>query len=742
MRSVVPALLVCLASTAPAQGTPDADGLPTGNLLRGRSPMGAQLVAPERLTDGRLARSGDDWQGPAAVTLRAESVLQWDLGADREIAGVALQADNNDVYVFSTSQDGERWTELFRAEPQTHPGLQSRAERVSARGRYLRLRPEGGDQRYSVSEVELHASLASYAASPLARPPWLPVERLDLQWLALWGTAALTLALTTRRSPRWWVGALLTALGGVALWVFEATRAAPRLEAPRLDWIRAVVAGLAFVAVAREGLGRRRAPAHPTVLFAVLGATAFLGVLCFLNFGRPQFYDAGRGAPTALHHYDMRTYFPIAKYFPELRFDGVYVASALAAAEGRGPGALDTVSLRDLRTHQLSTFGASAALAAVVRGRFSDARWVEFKVDMDYFRQAMGEAGYLASMQDHGGNATPVWFLGARALFGRVPASDGALWAGVAVDAALLGLAFLALGWAFGPRTALIAATVFGAMDFYMFGSNWFGAALRHDWLSLWCLGVAALKRGRPALAGAFLAWSALIRAFPAVAFVTLSAPVAWSLGVALWTQRRGFRLAAFLRANREWVRVALGALAFGALLSSLSLAVFGADAWVEWLRKVSLLNQDGHVNNLAVKTWIITEPRAWALFAAGTTALVLFTGRRLSLSEGAAFGVVLLPVVFNPANYYLHVVFLLAVLAREREPTGGARGPLAFLTLTAMCAASYFTSHTHDTGAHFRADTWVLLTALALIVAWQLGESFVADRAAPETSRRPGSLK
>jgi len=47
-----------------------------------------------------------------------------------------------------------------------------------------------------------------------------------------------------------------------------------------------------------------------------------------LNFGRPQFFDAGRGAPTYLHHYDMRAYFPIAKYFPECGSDGVYAASA------------------------------------------------------------------------------------------------------------------------------------------------------------------------------------------------------------------------------------------------------------------------------------------------------------------------------------------------------------------------------------------------------------------------------
>jgi len=58
--------------------------------------------------------------------------------------------------------------------------------------------------------------------------------------------------------------------------------------------------------------------------------------------------------------------------------------------------------------------------------------------------------------------------------------------AGRRVDALLLSLAFAAIGWAYGLRTMLVAITMFGAMDLYQFGSNWFGSPLRHDWLSLW----------------------------------------------------------------------------------------------------------------------------------------------------------------------------------------------------------------------------------------------------------------
>src|SRR4051794_12536377 len=121
--------------------------------------------------------------------------------------------------------------------------------------------------------------------------------------------------------------------------------------------------------------------------------------------------------------------------------------------------------------------------------------------------------------------------------------------------------------------------TVFGAMDFYLFGTNWFGATLRHDWLAFWCLGLAMIRRGKFVLAGVFLAWAALIRAFPALTFITLTAPVAWELVIRLWRQRRAFSFAAFLKDQRPFLRIALGALGATVVLVGASLLMFGASA-------------------------------------------------------------------------------------------------------------------------------------------------------------------
>ncbi|MEW5739510.1 MAG: hypothetical protein AB1938_11320 [Myxococcota bacterium] len=704
-------------------------------LLTDRPPSSVGGGAPPApaFTDGQVQFDGAAWDAPGAVRIPAGGYLQWDLGRVEPLSGFAIQADNNDEYVVSVSELGLAWLEVWRSGTVPTPGVQTRdVMGLSTRARYIRVTPQGGDGNYSVVEFEAFANEAQRGRSRLLKPKWLPEHPLDVAWTWAVAIAALTLLVAGKRSNPAVVVTAGAVLVGGALAMFKlAVFDPPSADAARLNFMRAAVACLAAVAVGRSLLFRKRHPAHEGLAVVTLAATALLGVLCFLNLGRPQFHDAGERRPTFLHHYDMRTYFPIAKYFPELRFDGVYVASAAVVAEDRGGlDAMGNVGFRDLRTHVPTNAKDARAHVEEVRARFSPERWDEFKKDMGYFRRAMGDGGFLGSMADHGGNATPVWFFGARVLFGFLPASDFALWVGVVADVLLLLLGFGMLWWAFGPRTALLAATIFGAMDFYMFGTNWFGAALRHDWLALWCMGLAALKKERFRLAGALFAWSALIRAFPALTFVTLAVPPAWDAVAAL--ARRKFSLREWARTNRGVLQVALGAAVFGAVLFGLSVGMFGASAWSDWWRKVSMLNADGHLNNLAVKTYVVAGGWGYRAVVVGSLLAVAFAVRRAPLVEAAAFGVVLLPIVFNPANYYLHAVFLLVVLGREvREeplstPIGGR---LAWIALCLMCVASWlFTSLTPDLGVHFRNDTWVMLTALGALWLVQVVRSFGRD--------------
>ncbi len=542
-------------------------------------------------------------------------------------------------------------------------------------------------------------------------PAWLATEPGVLRW-GLWLLATwLATGWLHARWPRWRVAGAIAVLGGALGWVLWATLRAP-ISAEHLSWIRFTVALAALGAVARRSFRPKTAPPHPLFELAVLSATAALGLLCFLNCARPQFQDAGRGAPTFLHHYDMRVYFPIARFFPELRFDGVYAASAAAMEDDLGPSeAFAAQRYRDLKTNQMVTVGQSRDFLREVRERFTPDRWALFTTDMRYFRRAMGDAGYLSSMNDHGGNATPVWFLGARLLFRDAPASDFTLWVGVLVDAALLLLCFGAIAWAFGVRAALVAMTAFGAMDFYLFGSNWFGAPLRHDWMALWGIGLALLKKEKLFLAGGVLAWATLIRVFPLMSLMTLAAPFLWAFATQRFTQRGQFSTARFLAEHRAWLRLALGAATFGSILFGLSVLNFGWASWPDWLRKASMISGPG-LNTIALSSLI---PTPWLLVPTGlgVTFVALYALRHAAPHEAAGFGPALVGICFSPSNYYLQSLMLLAVLGGDRR--GGA-----WWILLAMCAGCFFTTFPPSFEGHFRAEAVVMLLAVAALIGWR----------------------
>jgi hypothetical protein len=81
---------------------------------------------------------------------------------------------------------------------------------------------------------------------------------------------------------------------------------------------------------------------------------------------------------------------------------------------------------------------------------------------------------------------------------------------------------------------------------------------------------------------------------------------------------------------------------------------------------------------------------------------------------------VALVPIVFNPANYYLHSAFLLVTLAGEAPVASGLRttlrGTLVWLVVLTMCVGSYFTNLSTDAGLHFRYETFVCFAMLGAL--------------------------
>jgi hypothetical protein len=400
-------------------------------------------------------------------------------------------------------------------------------------------------------------------------------------------------------------------------------------------------------------------------------------------------------------------------------------------------------TMRNLETLAGSTVQREKAAITSVKARFSPERWAAFKLDSRYMREAMGTNEFFAMMRDHGANATPVWMSLAYLIFSKMPPSPAGFTATALLDLLLLVGMFAAIGRVFGVRTMFVSMVVFGANDFIMFGTNWAGSTLRHDWLAYLGFGACALKRGKWVLGGALLAFATMIRAFPAMALIGATIPAAWTLWEYLREHRRLPPLAE-LR-HQPIARVALGAVASIAVLVAFSLVVLPAGAWGEWLRKVAQLSSDAHTNHISLRTLLagtggdegsLLRARA-PIFAAAAvliTVLVALAARGKPLEQAAMLGLILVPTFLYPANYYLHIVFLLPLVAADA---------VVWTALLGLCASQYFTVLVEEKGQHFYFATVLLFASFGVILArlvWR--QPFVVNflRSPPPVAPDPGT--
>lgn len=690
-----------------------------------------------RLSDGLAPPAGSGWQTNRAATFAStRSFVTYDLGAERNIGSVAIIADNNDEYEVLGSRDGRAFSAIWRAPRVGAPGMRWRTkDELAQTARYVRIRAVAGDRSLSVGELVVSdAKRADVDAVDTVRAlegmleyrSALLVAATFLLLLVLFHAAAAPLVLNA--------GLGIVALYGVYMAFVTWLELAP-VGMLEVSLTRAVAATLALGVVLRETYSPKGHRPIAAVNVPVLGLAALLAVASFFNLGRPQFYDAKHGEPSVVHNFDMRVYYPVAKYFDELEYDGLYLASTLSYAEEHG--GLDTpelrrTELRDLRDHRMRRASEIEPEIRAVRSRFSDARWAEFKRDMAYFWETMGPA-YLGSMRDHGGNATPLWLAIAHLMFRSTTASNEVLlWAG-ALDPLLL-LLFGVCAWrAFGVRTALVALVVFGANDFYMFGSNWAGATLRNDWMVYLGLGACALKVGRYGLGGALLAFSAMIRAFPAITLLALGIPILYYVIDVLRAERKLPSWSRLYKDELWFFEAALGASVFVAGAVLFSSLVLGGQAWPLWVQKISSFTASPHVNHIGLLTFtsgsegnqLEVNLQRLPLHVGLTVlylALALWAARGRRPHTVALLGILLMPIFMYPANYYIHFVFLLALLVDEpllqtgrfeREASGKV-----WILLLGLCAAQYFTVKEQSLDLHFyNAAVLLMATLLGILV-------------------------
>jgi hypothetical protein len=742
--SIVVVLTTLLVSALPAHAA-------AGNLLADRTPARSEGVSNVKvLTDGLRAAEGEDWNTTASAVLSSErAFVEYDLGQSTQIVAAYLQGDNNDEYQLTGSEDRKTFSPLWLAGPRSEPGLRERwSDTLSSKVRYVRLGVRGGDRSYSVTELQL------FSEKPSAMPPNLPrvagesqasrVRSMLLYFAAAFGVF-LFLTSAASSSGRILLAALVPIVAGGLAW--QAIDSAWPLSSREVAFVRGVAAAIALLAVLRRVVPGKRLPANRTVVALAMGVSAIMAFAAFYNLGRPQFWDHKRGQPEFVHTYDMRVYQPFARYFKELQYDGVYLASVLAYAEDQRGGSLESMArteFRGLTDHKMRRVADSIKQIQEVRSRFTDARWADLRRDMLFWEDVMG-GEFLSSMVDHGANATPVWVFFARLFLAPFPASEGSLtFAGLADAFLLIGMA-IAMWRSFGLLPMLLAMTVFGANDLYMFGTNWTGATLRHDWLVLLGLGACALKKEHYKLAGVCLGLSAMIRAFPAAALIGVSIPALWSIYEA-WRKDKKFPSPkSILEDNPETVKV-LGSAAICMLAAFLITgALYGFGSWLNWWHKVTLLNRDVGVNEISLRALVagadgtagrVLQARRliWAGAMVFCIAWIAVLGRRRPLYQAMLISLPLVLVILNPSNYYSHFVFLLGLLAstvatRKNAPlepdaelprTVPLVVPFHWVAapLLGLCVAGYWSSMDPDLERHFQDSTVLLFISLGWLYA------------------------
>ncbi|HVU03835.1 MAG TPA: hypothetical protein VHE30_18880, partial [Polyangiaceae bacterium] len=716
-----------------------------------------------RLTDGTVAKDGDFWKSDlTSIFSKPESAITWDLGRVVKIRAAYLQGDNNDDFFLAGSEDGKEFKPFWHARTIRGAGMRPRYDsNLDASARFVRLTARGGDDAVSATELALFETPPEGTpAFPtrVGKRPALPGENEAL----IFGiVTAIALLVHRWNHPGWARGLAIGAPLVLAYATYSAVEGAFPPEQPVVDMLRAVSAGVAAAAVLR--LSFRPEDVMPRFVNGTLVAMAFLAMTTFYNMWQPQFEDVADGRHTWVHTWDMRVYFPTAKYFDELGFDGLYVASVAAYLED-SPGASERgvagVEIRDLKTYDMTTVSHVMDDVKTIKNRFSPERWQAFKRDMSYFWKTMGSGGYLGSLRDHGGNATPAWIFAVNLMFAHAVATENVLLRAAWLDPLLLLLFFVVAYRTFGLRTALVCIVVYGASTFPWFGSNWAGSTLRNDWMVCVGLGACALRKDRPALGGALLAGAAMIRAFPALSVFFLTAPfLVWLADTANSEGKIPAPKRILEHARPLFVPVGAAAACVFSLVILSTLKFGFHHSWGDWAHKIALHSVTPNVNHVGLRTlfqfdsgktlralantnldWAVEQVHTLAsrrpffyLTVGIYTILGLAAARGRDLRQAALIGMMMIPIYFYPSNYYLHYVFVLPLLVDYSEEPGerGLWGLVSVVVLL-ICVSEYFGFEGVNVDERYAQWSWGALIGYTVIFAALARDAWTKKTAAP----------
>ncbi len=761
VRAVVPKatfILLLVFSVAGSAGAQDtaAPSCPPGNLIAGATPSAKQGVrSVQRLTNDLMASEGDPWESDlTAIFNDSKSQVTYDLGRTTRITAIDLQGDNNDDYIVEVSDDGQTFTPLWTGDPVSGQGMRRRGGRgLDGLGRYVRVRAEGGDGFFSLSEVQV------YCETPAKWPPEIKTKSTMVWWLknALkkrnhlyrfgLAFAGLLFFVALFRSETWKAGLPAAVVISLGMLVVAGHRFYnQRLAAWFAAWGVYVLGALLLLWLVR-GIYRTRQGADMRLWWerGALVCVMLASAAAWVNFGA---YHNSR----VVHYWDTFHYYVGSKYFEENEYDRLYECVLAADYEERGAADLKKRKIRDLvdnRLHYLSEDDAKRYQKSCAE-HFSDARWAAFKQDTRSFRAVMGNAWWRDMLMDHGYNASPISNMVAAALTnvnweGQVPeGADGKndkatmsafrtrVFRYTMIDLALYAGAFAMIFWAFGWRACALALLVWG--NGYPWAYFWTGGSFaRVPWFFMAVSSVCLLKKGYPLLSGIALAWSALLRLFPAA--------LAGGPGAAIVD-----RFIRRKKIDRPWlssedIRFIGGGLLAVVLLGAASVAVNGGEAHTEFLNNTLKHAETPLTNHMGLPTLLSYRPskvgrhtkdpsledpwgnwkqarkdtkhdRRWlhVLILAGMFVLLALAGRRMAAWAVLASSTILIVGFFELTCYYYSFAVLLAPIAIERlRYTGVLIGMVMAGTLLQFLIGWY--------DEQYVAETVVVLVAMLYII-------------------------
>lgn len=446
-----------------------------------------------------------------------------------------------------------------------------------------------------------------------------------------------------------------------------------------------------------------------------------------------NYFYGSRNNGTYVHRWDAYHTAIGAKYFNELGYFELYRCTLVVDAEE----ARNLRSVRELRN--LHTRGHEKRREHLkdndCRGRFTEARWKQFAMDVEVFSAWMSAPRWRSLFRDKGFNGTPVYAVVSRALIGATGISRDSMLALSLLDPLLMLGAFAAVAWAYGLRVASLVA-----IFFCVFFPNRFvhmgGSILRFDYVAALFFAFAALKKERWGLAGLCLAWATMERIFPAV----FAGGVFLKLG-ADWLESRSWK--------PEHLRFAacfFGLTLFLFLVSLLSLKD-GWQAWEGWAENMRLHNMktagfrvgfkhlfmfDGELGHAHFGRMQGLFEQRRVFYVIGVLSLLGPIGlnvRRLDLlTFSALFGVCAFFTLTVATRYYYGVVALLFLVDRRIFQNR------YFLILGALLFAGnlfsfeYYGIRSNDAVLYNGVVSLQLAVAFTLIASWLISGGPLLD--------------